>query len=1052
MVSFAPKQILRKKRPHDRLMLPKQYSKSRFGISKLALDKFRAVSHTLRHAAQVAGIILIFGVLSTFLSSCARTAADDNASLQAPTIPPQEQPLDQPTVVVEQPTEQPAKELSVQPSAKDPNQGAQPVNNDELNRQLTIAVMQGQEERVKELISQGADINARFVQSRTMLHIAVINGNDKGVLLLLNNGALIDARDENGWTPLHVAAGAGFPRRSRSQNMIKVLLDHGADVNVKDNKGLAPLYYAIARGLEDIAGSLLQYNPDINVTDNNGRTYLHHVSEKGLVDITKYLIDHNADVNASDKQGLAPLHYASLEGHTEIAQLLISRGADINIQDNFGLTPLHHAVAKGYKEMVEILLEHNALVDLQDSAGRTALHFAAGATSLIGRNTGGVYDDSVTKDSIYMVECLLNHGADINIRDKILGWTPLHCAVRIDFYEPIVKLLLERGADSTIMDNRGLVPLAMIPRIVHQQRAHIALPQRIINYKSMADLLRIYTNVYYVSPDGNDSNPGTINNPFRSIHEAIAVVGPGDTIFVRTGTYTLKDTIHLYRSGYAGRRITLKAYPDESPVFDCLYAKDAGIVLEAAYWHIKGLTIINAYSAGIRIEGEGAHHNIIEETTASANQIGGISNIDKAAFNLIVNCDAYKNFSAEMDGGDADGFSMYYGVGEGNVIVGCRSWNNSDDGFDLFYAGNSVRLERCYSFHNGDNIWNYPLFRGDMNGFKLGGGEGRHILINCLSWGHGLTGATMAGNMRGVLINNCTFWDNNTNYFFEWTGWPEEGRKSNVFTNNISFEGKSRDRFHQNARSQSNSWNSELGVVLTDNDFLSLDDSMMTQSRNPDGSIPRNDFLRLAPASAAIDKGTDVGMPFIGARPDLGAFEYDPNETSAGYVKMLHQAVRDHDIKQIEQLLAKGEGINEKDWLGYTPLHWAVYFGYPDLVELLVSKGADPDIQSNTGRYALEIARTMAYPELEVLLRKLGAKAGEVSTDESSQEAKAAKDQKKTKDNVEKVTKADVLRVALKHLEPDKMQILVVGRHDDFDQPLSVLGQVHDIDITIPAP
>jgi zinc protease len=58
----------------------------------------------------------------------------------------------------------------------------------------------------------------------------------------------------------------------------------------------------------------------------------------------------------------------------------------------------------------------------------------------------------------------------------------------------------------------------------------------------------------------------------------------------------------------------------------------------------------------------------------------------------------------------------------------------------------------------------------------------------------------------------------------------------------------------------------------------------------------------------------------------------------------------------------------------------------------------------------------------------------------------------KTKANVEKVTKADVLRVARKHLQPDKMQILVVGRPEDFDQPLSVLGQVHEIDITIPAP
>jgi predicted Zn-dependent peptidase len=58
----------------------------------------------------------------------------------------------------------------------------------------------------------------------------------------------------------------------------------------------------------------------------------------------------------------------------------------------------------------------------------------------------------------------------------------------------------------------------------------------------------------------------------------------------------------------------------------------------------------------------------------------------------------------------------------------------------------------------------------------------------------------------------------------------------------------------------------------------------------------------------------------------------------------------------------------------------------------------------------------------------------------------------RTKDSVERVTKADVLRVARKHLHPDKVQILVVGKPDDFDEPLSTLGQVNEIDVTIPPP
>lgn len=54
------------------------------------------------------------------------------------------------------------------------------------------------------------------------------------------------------------------------------------------------------------------------------------------------------------------------------------------------------------------------------------------------------------------------------------------------------------------------------------------------------------------------------------------------------------------------------------------------------------------------------------------------------------------------------------------------------------------------------------------------------------------------------------------------------------------------------------------------------------------------------------------------------------------------------------------------------------------------------------------------------------------------------------KRGVENVTKADVLRVAREYLRPDKVQILVVGNAEQFDKPLSTLGEVTTIDITIP--
>jgi zinc protease len=56
----------------------------------------------------------------------------------------------------------------------------------------------------------------------------------------------------------------------------------------------------------------------------------------------------------------------------------------------------------------------------------------------------------------------------------------------------------------------------------------------------------------------------------------------------------------------------------------------------------------------------------------------------------------------------------------------------------------------------------------------------------------------------------------------------------------------------------------------------------------------------------------------------------------------------------------------------------------------------------------------------------------------------------KVKINIEKVTKADVLRVAKAHLRPDTLQILVVGRPAGFDESLSTLGTVNEVNITIP--
>ena len=65
---------------------------------------------------------------------------------------------------------------------------------------------------------------------------------------------------------------------------------------------------------------------------------------------------------------------------------------------------------------------------------------------------------------------------------------------------------------------------------------------------------------YYVAPDGNDANPGTIDKPFKNWDKIIKIIKPGDLVYLRGGTYYksgLSGSNACYFVGYSG-----KLYPD----------------------------------------------------------------------------------------------------------------------------------------------------------------------------------------------------------------------------------------------------------------------------------------------------------------------------------------------------------------------------------------------------------------------------------------------------------------------------------------------------------
>jgi hypothetical protein len=68
---------------------------------------------------------------------------------------------------------------------------------------------------------------------------------------------------------------------------------------------------------------------------------------------------------------------------------------------------------------------------------------------------------------------------------------------------------------------------------------------------------------YYVSMYGSDTNNDglTVATPFRNIRQAAKIMLPGDTCYIRGGTY--RETVTPTNSGVSGQPITYRAYDGE---------------------------------------------------------------------------------------------------------------------------------------------------------------------------------------------------------------------------------------------------------------------------------------------------------------------------------------------------------------------------------------------------------------------------------------------------------------------------------------------------------
>jgi hypothetical protein len=304
----------------------------------------------------------------------------------------------------------------------------------------------------------------------------------------------------------------------------------------------------------------------------------------------------------------------------------------------------------------------------------------------------------------------------------------------------------------------------------------------------------------WLATNGNDSNPGTEASPVATLLKAYDLMcpmqanvengtecsGPAPrSICVKSGTYTMTERLEFRktRMGTASNRLILQGAPGvtlaQRPVFDfrtqtrlsCGANPDniGGLTVNAHFVTVKNLVVRGANDNCILVQGtQGLIENVLTYECADTGiQISsGGEYMGTGTNNTVTNCDSHSNNDTQCQGENADGFAIKEGTGAGNVFTGCRAWNNTDDGFDLYAWTTPVRIENSWAF---DQSRTTEGSGSDGNGFKLGGDEvsAAHQLSALFATGNqngsNGDGFTRNSNPASMSCSGCASWGNTDN-------------------------------------------------------------------------------------------------------------------------------------------------------------------------------------------------------------------------------------------------------------------------------------------------
>ncbi|BBM84654.1 ankyrin repeat domain-containing protein [Candidatus Uabimicrobium amorphum] len=293
------------------------------------------------------------------------------------------------------------------------------------------AIVNGDIEKVKKMIVDGADVNKKDFMERTPITYAM--DHKKIFKLLLDAGADPNAQI-GGQTLLICVAHDG--------DLVEMLIKKGVDVNKTDYRGLSALEYA-----NDFkATALLLDHKTV------GSTSLMAAAHRGDEKLVKTLIKNGAHVNHKNKSHMTALMYAGLQGHVKVVKTLLAHQANIDAKNRYGITT-----------MLQILTK----ASLNSSKEKRTKKFEDTVLTLVKKGTDIHAKDSMENSALMLaaeakfekvVETLIAKGIDVNMRDSY-GGTVLMDAVR-DSNKKLIRQLLQNKCDLDIKNDDGRTAIA----------------------------------------------------------------------------------------------------------------------------------------------------------------------------------------------------------------------------------------------------------------------------------------------------------------------------------------------------------------------------------------------------------------------------------------------------------------------------------------------------------------------------------------------------------------------------------------------------------------